>query len=63
MVKIYEYTNKQGEKAQYRFTNNICDGFFLDNKLMYEEKGYKGKKLTEQWNEGLSNAGFVVIKL
>ena len=60
MEKIYEWTTKEGEKAQYRFTNDMCDGFFLDDKLI-DEKGYKGKHLTESWNENLSNAGFVVI--
>lgn len=43
---------------EYRFTNRICDGFFSNDKELYN---YKGRELTKTWEENLPIAGFKEI--
>jgi len=58
MKKIFKWIDKGGKEHEYRFTDNICDGFFSSGVEAYQEQKYKGKELTEIWEENLISAGF-----
>jgi hypothetical protein len=49
---------KNDEICEYRFTKNKCDGFFINNIIRNTPRNYKGKKLTQIWEENLLIAGF-----
>ena len=59
--KIFRYISKEGGKAEFRFTNGKCDGFFVDNKREYDDK-YKGKFLDDDFIKGLKVSGFKKTK-
>jgi len=58
MKKTFKWIDKESKEYEYRFTDNICDGFFSSGVETHQEKKYKGKELTETWEENLIIAGF-----
>ena len=59
--EIFRYISKEGGKAEFRFTNGKCDGFFVDDKREYDDK-YKGKFLDDDFIKGLKVSGFKKTK-
>lgn len=59
-MKIYRWITHDGKNAEYRFEENICYGFFLDNVEMHKEK-YNGKEMTDEFEEFLEKAGFNLV--
>ena len=57
--EIYRWTNKEGVICEYRFTDDICDGFFENDKETHPE--YKGRSATTEWLTNLPSAGFVKV--
>lgn len=58
MREIFRWIDKEGGVHEYRFEDNICEGFFSNG---VEGKDYKGKVLTDTFREGLEDAGFKII--
>jgi len=59
MKGTFRWIDKDNNVHEYRFTNNICDGFFSNDKLTNPK--YKGRELTEVWRKNLPEAGFIKI--
>ena len=60
MEEKYKWTDKDGNTHEYRFNNDICQGFFLAGEK--EMSGYRGKRMTDNWKKGLKEAGFLLKK-
>lgn len=55
--KIYRYINDIGESCEYRFVNDVLEGFFVND--VNRGSRHEGEKLTPKWEEGLKEAGFI----
>ena len=59
-MDIYRWKTKEGQNAEYRFKDNVCIGFFLDDELLCDE--YKGHEFNDDLEKGLELAGFKLVK-
>lgn len=61
-TKIYRWINDAKEVCEYRFTDDKCDGFFVDDKPWKTFPiVYKGEKWTSQWGNNLEECGFKLV--
>lgn len=61
MREIFRWIDKDGGIHEYRFTNNVCDGFFSNGIEAHQEQNYKGRLMDVNWREGLKLAGFDLL--
>lgn len=58
MKEIFRWINGE-DINEYRFTDEICDGFFTNG--VESGRDHKGKELTPLWRENLTLAGFMRV--
>jgi hypothetical protein len=59
MRKIFRWID--GENThEYRFEDDVCLGFFTNDKKMPQSSMYEGKTLDDNWLKNLTQAGFIL---